>query len=64
MIDLRVRNVFTGIVCDKSEDELSVLPDMYERVDDAIPLTQPKCCGADDTINIDNNDSYKEEDNA
>nr|DAX40663.1 MAG TPA: hypothetical protein [Caudoviricetes sp.] len=37
---------------------------MYERVDDAIPLTQPKCCGADDTINIDNNDSYKEEDDA
>jgi hypothetical protein len=29
---------------------LSVLPDMYEPVDDNTPVTQPKCCGADDII--------------
>lgn len=51
---MRVRNVYTNIVCEKSEAELSVLPDMYERVDDETPLTQPSCCGADDTIEDDN----------
>ena len=51
---MRVRNVYTGIVCEKSEAELSVLPDMYERVDDETPLTRLSCCGADDTIEDDN----------
>lgn len=51
---MRVRNVYTNIVCEKSEAELSVLPDMYERVDDKTPITQPSCCGADDTIEDDN----------
>ena len=51
---MRVRNIYTGIVCDKSEDELSVLPPMYERVDDSTPVTQPNCCGANDTIEDDN----------
>lgn len=51
---MRVRNKYTGIVCEKSEAELSVLPDMYERVDNETPLTQPRCCGADDTIEDDN----------
>lgn len=51
---MRVRNIYTGIVCEKSEAELSVLPDMYELVDDDIPITVPKCCGADDTIDVDN----------
>lgn len=64
VIDLRVRNIYTGIVCEKSKDELSVLPDMYEHVDSETPITQPKCCGADDTIEVDNNDSLKEENNA
>ena len=50
---MRVRNIHTGIVCEKSMDMLSVLPDMYEPVDDT-PVTQPKCCGADDIIDIDN----------
>ena len=49
-----MRNKYTGIVCEKSEAELSVLPDMYERVDHETPLTQPSCCGADDTIADDN----------
>lgn len=47
---MRVRNKYTGIVCEKSKDMLSVLPDMYEPVDDNTPVTQPKCCGADDII--------------
>ena len=47
---MRVRNIHTGIVCEKSKDMLSVLPDMYEPVDDNTPVTQPKCCGADDII--------------
>lgn len=47
---MRVRNIYTGIVCEKSEAELSVLPDMYEHVDGDTPITVPKCCGADDTI--------------
>lgn len=64
VIDLRVRNIHTGIICEKSKDELSVLPDMYEHVDGDTPITQPKCCGADDTIEVDNNDSLKEETNA
>lgn len=51
---MRVRNKHTGIVCEKSKDMLSVLPDMYEPVDDDTPVTQPKCCGADDTIEDDN----------
>lgn len=51
---MRVRNIHTGIVCEKSKDMLSVLPDMYEPVDDAVPITVPKCCGADDTIDDDN----------
>lgn len=51
---MRVRNIYTGIVCEKSEAELSVLPDMYELVDDDVPITVPKCCGADDTIDVDN----------
>lgn len=51
---MRVRNIYTGIVCEKSEAELSVLPDMYEHVDDDTPITVPKCCGADDTIDVDN----------
>nr|DAR75493.1 MAG TPA: hypothetical protein [Caudoviricetes sp.] len=37
---------------------------MYEHVDGDTPITQPKCCGADDTIEVDNNDSLKEETNA
>ena len=51
---MRVRNKYTGIVCEKSEAELSVLPDMYEPVDADTPITVPKCCGADDTIDVDN----------
>ena len=51
---MRVRNKYTGIVCEKSEAELSVLPDMYLLVDDKTPLTRPSCCGADDTIEDDN----------
>lgn len=51
---MRVRNKYTGIVCEKSEAELSVLPDMYELVDANTPITVPKCCGADDTIDVDN----------
>lgn len=51
---MRVRNKYTGIVCEKSEAELSVFSDMYELVDDETPLTQPLCCGADDTIEDDN----------
>lgn len=51
---MRVRNVYTNIVCEKSEAELSVLPDMYERVLSSTPLTQPSCCGANDTIEDDN----------
>lgn len=51
---MRVRNIHTGIVCEKSKDMLSVLPDMYEPVDDDVPITVPKCCGADDTIDDDN----------
>ena len=51
---MRVRNKYTGIVCEKSEAELSVLPDMYEFVDGDTPITVPKCCGADDTIDVDN----------
>lgn len=47
---MRVRNIHTGIVCEKSKDMLSVLPNMYEPVDDNTPVTQPKCCGADDII--------------
>lgn len=39
---------------------LSVLPDMYEPVDDDTPVTQPKCCGADDTI-VDDNTSDQED---
>lgn len=62
---MRVRNIHTRIVCDKTEDELSVLPSMYEPVDYGTPLTQPKCCGADDTIgNEDDHDFLEEEDNA
>lgn len=49
---MRVRNKYTGIVCEKSEAELSVLPDMYEPVDGDTPITVPKCCGADDIIDI------------
>lgn len=60
---MRVRNKYTGIVCEKSEAELSVLPDMYVLVDDKTPLTQPPCCGADDTIGNDNDPFLKEEDN-
>lgn len=60
---MRVRNKYTNIVCEKSEAELSVLPDMYELVDDETPLTQPSCCGADDTISDDNDSFLKEEDN-
>jgi hypothetical protein len=59
--ELRVRNVFTNIVCDKTEDELAVLPDMYEVVDDNTPITQAKCCGEDDTIEYDDIVSHKEE---
>lgn len=51
---MRVRNIYTGIVCEKSEAELSVLPDMYEPVDGDTPLTRTSCCGADDTIDVDN----------
>lgn len=51
---MRVRNIYTGIVCEKSKDMLSVLPDMYEPVDNGTPITVPKCCGADDTIDDDN----------
>lgn len=51
---MRVRNKYTGIVCEKSEAELSVLPDMYVLVDDKTPITVPKCCGVDDTIDVDN----------
>lgn len=51
---MRVRNKYTGIVCEKSEAELAVFSDMYELVDDETPLTQPLCCGADDTIEDDN----------
>ena len=51
---MRVRNKYTGIVCEKSEAELSVLPDMYEPVGDDTPITVPKCCGADDIIDVDN----------
>lgn len=62
---MRVRNIHTGIVCDKSEDELSVLPPMYEPVEAGTPLTQPKCCGADDTIeNEDDHDFLEEEEHA
>lgn len=59
---MRVRNKHTGIVCEKSEAELSVLPDMYDIVDDNTPITQAKCCGEDDTIEDDDIVSYKEED--
>lgn len=59
---MRVRNKHTGIVCEKSEDELSVLPDMYDIVDDNTPITQAKCCGEDDTIEDDDIVSHKEED--
>lgn len=59
---MRVRNIYTGIVCDKTKDELSVLPDMYEVVEESTPLTQEKCCGEDDTIeHEDNSASLKEE---
>ena len=51
---MRVRNKYTGVVCEKSEAELSIFSDMYELVDDETPLTQPPCCGADDTIEDDN----------
>lgn len=53
---MRVRNIYTGIVCEKSKDMLSVLPDMYEPVDDDddMPVARPKCCGADDIIDVDN----------
>ena len=51
---MRVRNIHTGIVCEKSMYMLSVLPDMYEPVDEDTPVTQAKCCGADDIIDIDN----------
>lgn len=57
-----MRNVFTNIVCDKTEDELAVLPDMYEVVDDNTPITQAKCCGENDTIEDDDIVSNKEED--
>lgn len=60
--ELRVRNKHTGIVCEKSEAELSVLPDMYDIVDDNTPITQTKCCGEDDTIEDDDIVSHKEED--
>lgn len=56
-----MRNVFTNIVCDKTEDELAVLPNMYEVVDDNTPITQAKCCGEDDTIEDDDIVSHKEE---
>lgn len=59
---MRVRNKHTGIVCEKSEAELSVLPDMYDIVDDNTPITQAKCCGEDDTIEDDDIISHKEED--
>lgn len=59
---MRVRNKHTGIVCEKSEAELSVLPDMYDIVDDNTPITQAKCCGEDDTIEDDDIVSHKEED--
>jgi hypothetical protein len=59
---MRVRNRHTGIVCEKSEAELAVLPDMYDIVDDDTPITQPKCCGVDDIIEDDNDTSKKEED--
>lgn len=62
MSELRVRNKHTGIVCEKSEAELSVLPDMYDIVDDNTPITQAKCCGEDDTIEDDDIVSHKEED--
>lgn len=62
MSELRVRNKHTGIVCEKSEAELSVLPDMYDIVDDNTPITQAKCCGEDDTIEDDDIISHKEED--
>lgn len=62
MSELRVRNKHTGIVCEKSEAELSVLPDMYDIVDDNTPITQAKCCGEDDTIEDDDIFSHKEED--
>lgn len=58
---MRVRNKHTGIVCEKSEAELSVLPDMYDIVDDNTPITQAKCCGEDDTIEDDDIVSHKEE---
>lgn len=61
MSELRVRNKHTGIVCEKSEAELSVLPDMYDIVDDNTPITQAKCCGEDDTIEDDDIISHKEE---
>lgn len=51
---MRVRNIYTGIVCEKSEGMLSVLPDMYEPVGDDTPVTRPKCCGGDDIMDIDN----------
>lgn len=57
---MRVRNKYTGIVCEKSEAELSVFSDMYELVDDETPLTQPPCCGADDTIEDDNTTNQKD----
>jgi len=60
--ELRVRNKHTGIVCEKSEAELSVLPDMYDIVDDNTPITQAKCCGEDDIIEDDDIVSHKEED--
>lgn len=59
---MRVRNIYTGIVCDKTKDELSVFLDMYEVVEESTPLTQEKCCGEDDTIeHEDNSASLKEE---
>lgn len=57
---MRVRNKHTGIVCEKSEAELSVLPDMYDIVDDNTPVTQAKCCGADDTIKDDNTSNQED----
>ena len=52
MSELRVRNVFTNVVCDKTEDELAVLPDMYEVVMTIRRFTKLSCCGADDTIEM------------
>lgn len=59
-IRVRVRNIHTGIVCEKSKDMLSVLPDMYEPVDGDTPVTRPKCCGADDIIDVDNTNDQED----